>query len=230
MTTMRQFGGPLASGVRQRAVDPVTGRGSDQPGGSGAFYPGGPGSGRVQGSYNATHAGSNGAAPGWATDTIRNRWTDALNRSGSVAEQAEGAYLDRATNFNAQDYMRQAASGAFADFLPELERSIGEMRGAQVGMGRLNTGFATEDEDRLVSLGMEDLNQKLSQMALQAGGLQLENDQGLARFGAEYGGRYLDLMTGQYDAKTAETNAKKRKFWDDLGGAAQVAGSAAMFL
>src|SRR4051812_25317785 len=70
--------------------------------GSGVAYYDGPG--RRNGSYNAEHAGSDGAAPGWATDTIRNRYTDALNRTGGVAERAEDAYLDRAENFDATSY------------------------------------------------------------------------------------------------------------------------------
>jgi hypothetical protein len=211
-----------------------------------------PGEGRSQGSYNAGNPGTGDrAARGWATNTIRNRYTDAMNRTGDLAERAEGGYLDRAESFNAGDYLEQpgfdamnyvntAAQGAFGQFLPQLREDIGELRGQQVGMGRLNTGFATEDEDRLVTRSLSDLGDHVAGLSMQgaglqsghnqanadrrmrAGGLQLENDRGLGQFGMEYGNRYLDLIAGQYDRKTAETNSKKGKFWNDVGGVADI--------
>jgi len=233
MTGMRQFGGPMAYGKRQ---DLLKAPGAPAPAapapaaprpGGGAYYDA---PGRSAGSYNANAAGSAGAAPGWATDTIRNRYTDALNRTGGQAELGEDAFLDRATEFDASSYMREAATGAWNEFLPQLDRRIEGLRGEQVGMGRLNTGFATEDEDRLVSEGLGRLTNQLSEQALGAAGLNLDNQRQIGGYASEQGGRYLDLIAGQYDRKTAETNAKKRKFWDDVGGAAQVASSAATFI
>lgn len=188
----------------------------------GAFY-GAPG--RTMGSYNAQNAGSNGAAPGWATDTIKNRYVDSLNRSGSQAEMAEDEFLQRARGFDARSYTNDVARGAFNQFLPELERNIGELRGQQVGMGRLNTGFATEDEDRLVTQMGQGLNNTLSQAAMQAAGLDLNNTQMIGNYGMEQGNRYLQGVAGQYDMKTAETNERKGRTWGHLGGAAKIAGS-----
>ena len=211
--------------------------------GPGAFAPG---PGRSSGSYTAGSPGTGGAAaPGWATNTIRNRWTDAINRTGTLAERGEDAYLDRATGFNAKDYLdntsfdatgylNTAARGAFNQFMPELTRSIDALRGEQVGMGRLNTGFATEDEDRLVKGALSDFSDHIAGLGLQAGAQQLSfnqgradrlqrageqqmaNDQGLGRFGAEYGQRYNDLVTGQYDAQIGRENAKKGGGWGDI--------------
>lgn len=176
------------------------------------------GPGRVEGSYNSDNAGSDGHAPGWAIDTIRNRYTDALARTGGVAQRGEEAYLDRATKFDAGGYARDASQAAFNQFLPELKRNIGELRGQQVGMGRLDTGFATEDEDRLVTESTGRLTDQIAGYGMQAAGLQLDNDQGLGRFGAEYGNRYLDLVSGQYDRKTAEENDRKASKGSGLGG------------
>jgi hypothetical protein len=214
-------GGAPAPARRPTAPPP----GPEQGGGGGAFYDA---PGRTNGSYNADHAGSDGAAPGWATDTIRNRYTDAMNRTGSVAERAEDTYLDRATNFDATDYVNKAAQGAWNQFMPQLNRDIGTLRGQQVGMGRLDTGFATEDEDRLVAESTGRFTDQLAQTAVEGAGLQLRNDQGLGDFGSQYGNRYLDLISGQLDQKTAQQNAKKGGGLGDWVRAG--AGAASLFI
>ncbi len=210
------------------------------------------GPGRSSGSYNAANPGTGDrTARGWSANTIRNRYTDAMNRTGGMAERAENAYLDRAESFDSTDYLDEtdfdatgyvntAAQGAWNQFMPQLQESIGALRGEQVGMGRLNTGFATEDEDRLVTRGLSDLgdhvaglsvqgaglqlshNQGRANRRLDAGQLQLRNDQGMADFGSTYGNRYLDLVSGQLDRKTAEQNSKKGGFGKFLKGAAEI--------
>lgn len=188
-------------------------RAAEQGGQAGTFYDA---PGRTPGSYNANAAGSNGPAPGWATDTLRNRYTDAMNRTGTNAERGENDYFQRAEGFDAREYAGQAAQGMFDQFMPKLQESIGDMRGQQVGMGRLNTGFATEDEDRLVRGGLEDLNHQVAGLSMQAAGMDQRNTEGLGQMGLEMGNRYMDQVSGALDRKTAQQNAKKKFGFGDI--------------
>lgn len=196
--------------------------------GMSGWYQGTPGSGRKMGSYNVGLEGHTPGqkAPGWAIDTIKNRYTDAMNRTGGNAERAEDDYFGKAESFDARDYAGQAAQGIFDQFMPKLQESIGDLRGQQVGMGRLNTGFATEDEDRLVRGGLEDLNHQIAGLSMDAARLDQQNTQDLGNMGLEYGNRYMDQISGQYDRRVAEDNAKKKQgggFGKFLGGVAGIA-------
>lgn len=199
------------------SIDPAVaqGMGAWQGGGS-AYNP----------SAAVTGSDPNAPAPGWGSRAIKNRFSDALNRTGDVAGRAEDAYLSKATSFDARDYAGQTAQGIYNRWMPDLKQSIGDLRGAEVAGGRLDTGFGTEDEDRLVTGATRDLNDAVARTSMQAAGLDQQNTQGLGDFGNQYGGRYMEGIAGQNDWQTQEANAKKQKkgwFGKLLGAGVDVA-------
>lgn len=122
-----------------------------------------------------------------ATDTD-NRFRRALREE----EEEKRDVRRRSREFDPRESTRRAARAGFREFERDLSENLERLRGRQVGMGRLDTGFAQQDEDRLVRAGIEDLNRELASNALQESSLQLRNLEGRRR-----GNRYLDMLTGE---------------------------------
>lgn len=68
-----------------------------------------------------------------------------------------------------------SAQAQFQTFDRDLRRSLDDMRGSQVGTGRLRTGFGYQDQDRLWEGAVEGLNRSLAERALDASRLDLAN-------------------------------------------------------
>lgn len=121
--------------------------------------------------------------------------------------------LGEANQFDPTEYTNRAAQGSFNTFRDQLNLDMEALRGQQVGMGRLNTGFATQDEDRMTYRGMQSLNDILAQNAMTAG--RMKQDQFNIRG---------DLISGMHDRAQAEKNAKAHQRGSLLGGALSLAG------
>lgn len=147
-------------------------------------------------------------------------------RSGVAAEGgAADAARKRVQQFNPGDAVREFATGAFDTFQHDLARNLEDLRGRQVGMGRLDTGFATEDSDRMIEFGLRDLNNRIAQQALGAANLEL----GAIGIENQARDRYLELLTGGLDREIAEREA--RFGVDDfLASAFETAGSIIPFI
>lgn len=105
----------------------------------------------------------------------------------------------RAREFDPRESTRRAARAGFREFERDLAENLERLRGRQVGRGRLDTGFAFEDEDRLIRSGIEDLNRELASNALRESALELRNLEGRRR-----GNRFLDLLTGERERERQE--------------------------
>jgi len=151
-------------------------------------------------------------------DYLKNRFLAELDPQQGRAAQAEDFYLGKATTFDPTAALEKYGQSAYNQFQRGLKYDVGELRGQQVGMGRLDTGFATEDEDRLVLESGNRFRDALAGQALTATGMEMENYQNVGAYGANQRGTYLDMLSGALDRETAEKNAKK-KFWSDLLGA-----------
>lgn len=141
-------------------------------------------------------------------------------RDRQRGNRAEDEYLDRATNFDARGAARESAGAMYEDFARELERGIGDIRGGQVGMGRLGTGWGFGDEDEYIGEGRRDLTRSLASRALDAESLNLRNTEGLGNYGQNTTNRYLDVLAGNRDAQMLEDQQKRSKkagLWG-LGG------------
>lgn len=152
----------------------------------------------------------------------------ATARAGERGRAAEGEFYDRALAFDPQAAVQQSATAAYGSFRDQLGEDIQDLRGQQVGMGRLDTGFATQDEDRLVRSGMDRLNNLITQQSLQAAGMEQNQIGMIGQHAGQQSGRYLDLLSGQADREEMRRNAdKERKAsrWGTLGTLAGMAAS-----
>ena len=144
-----------------------------------------------------------------AVDTD-DRFKDALRREGSERRgiRTEGR------KFDAGEAIEETARAGYEEVQEERDKALEEMRGRQVGAGRLRTGFGFEDQDRLAEEFEEDFSRQLAARALDAEQMNLRNLEGRRR-----SNRYLDLLTSERQREQKEEAA----IWEGLG---TVAGTA----
>ncbi len=146
-----------------------------------------------------------------------NRYMAAFDPTKRRADQAQDFYLEGATNFDPTEALGRYGDAAYRGFERNLGREMETLRGSAVGAGRLDTGFQTEDEDRVVTDLGERYHDSLARQSLGATSLELRNLEGVGAYGAGQQNSYLDLISGQLDRETAEKNAKKKLIGDVLG-------------
>lgn len=155
-------------------------------------------------------------------DTSRAAFLGGLGRSRRIGEALEDQYVSGISGFDPYAAYREQAQGAFNQFRRSFANQLSRLRGQQVGMGRLRTGFATADEDRLFLEMADRLNDVLAQGALQAAGLNLQR---LGQMG-DYAARQRDTAlqgyfgdwATRYQQQMAD-RASKRQMWGNLIGA-----------
>lgn len=128
----------------------------------------------------------------------------------ATGRRAEGAYLDRAMGYDAQQAASTAARGHFDQFQEDIDRRLRDFRGQQVGQGRLDSGFRFEDEDDIWRQGLSDLGRTFAQNAMQAEGMNLRNMEGIGGFGERMTGRGLDIMASERDAGVLDEELRRR--------------------
>jgi hypothetical protein len=158
---------------------------------------------------------------------LEKKYMAGVDTSGAAAATAGAGYMAGAQGFDAQSGANMAAMGQFQTFLPQLKRAIAEMRGEQVGMGRLKTGYGNEDEDYLVGQSLNNLNAQVAQRAMQAQGMNLQNIQGMGQYASEQQGQHFDLISGGLDRAVAEENERRKRRAGLWGGLAKIAGGVA---
>jgi len=162
---------------------------------------------------------------------LQNRYMNALGRAGSTGDAAESRYYDELTGFDPQASFEKSARGAYTGFREQLGEDIRGLRGSQVGMGRLNTGFATGDEDRLVSRSAERFESMLGDRAMQTAGMNFQRIQAIGDYGDRTSNRYLDMLAGGLDRAQADQNARRQRRGAMSGGiGAALGGLAGTFL
>ncbi len=147
----------------------------------------------------------------------QNRYMSAFGPTKKRADEAQDFYLEGATNFDPTAALEQYGEASYRGFERNLGRQMETLRGQAVGAGRLDTGFQTEDEDRVVTDLGERYHDSLARQSLGATSLELRNLEGVGAYGAGQQNSYLDLISGQLDRETAEKNAKKKLIGDVLG-------------
>ena len=188
--------------------------------------------------YWNSHSGQSGGSTPGRFDLKEPR--TAKRKAGSTTQQAQGAmddlnrrgggfqdeYEQWAKGYDPRESMETWAPALYSQFGERMGEQIGDMRGDQVSMGRLDTGFATEDEDRLWKYGLQDLNRTLAANSLQAEGMYMQHKTGMGAYGMENTGRYLDMLAGERDRELLQKqiDAKNKSSWlgalGTLGGAA----------
>ncbi len=171
-----------------------------------------------------------GQVGGFDKESFRGRFVTGMNESYRTSNETGQEFRRRATAYDPYEAVRTAATGAFEELRPELERSVEDLRGQQVAMGRLNTGFANEDEDRLVEGAFRNLNNEVARNSVAAAGLDLQGINALGAFSQHARDQYLDLVAGGLDHITAEENAKKQKRGGLFGALGSIVGGVGGFV
>lgn len=155
-------------------------------------------------------------------DTSRAAFLGGLGRSRRIGEALEDQYVSGISGFDPYAAYREQAQGAFNQFRRSFADQLSRLRGQQVGMGRLRTGFATADEDRLFLEMADRLNDVLAQGALQAAGLNLQRLGQMGDYAAQQRNLALQGYFGdwatRYQQQMAD-RASKRSLWGQLGSA-----------
>lgn len=133
------------------------------------------------------------------------------DRSQSRARRLRSGVDEARSGFDARDYARDVARSTFADFREDLGRGVEELRGSQVGRGRIKTGYGFEDEDRLVEDFQDRLSRDIASQAFTAAGLNLRNLEGRSRESSEATRRSDDILVGVLDREQAKKNARERE-------------------
>ena len=163
-------------------------------------------------------------------DEFTRRAADETRRSSRLGRAAEDAFFQRALNFNAQDFLEESTRGVSNRLIRGkggVTEQLRDLRGESAGRFRSDTGFQLEDQDFI----LEDFNQRLADAiaanSLQAGSLQLQNQQQLGSFGQNVQNRFVNLLGGGLDRATAEQNAKGGSLFGKIvgGGLGLIAGS-----
>lgn len=141
---------------------------------------------------------------------ISRRFDQQSKRDEARGTQAEDIAGQRLRDFDAEEGARRSARAQFDEFSEDLGDNIRDLRGSQVGRGRLNSGFGFEEEDELYEGALEDLGRTLSQNALQAQGLNLSATQQLSQLGGRQSGRFLDVLASERDADLLEEEQRRR--------------------
>lgn len=150
----------------------------------------------------------------------QSRFRRQARRDEQTGREAEDEYLTRARGFDADEAAGRSAKAQFDTFREDLAEDLGDLRGEQVGAGRLDTGYRFDDEDELIEGGIRDLNRGIAGRAVQTAGMNLRNTEGIGQYGQDTTGRYLDILGSERDAdlqleemrRKDEANRKKGMF------------------
>lgn len=129
--------------------------------------------------------------------------------------------LGRIRGFDPYAAMQRATDAAVGSLFEQYGEQFRDLRGGQVGTGRLNTGFGGMDEARLTNLFADRVGNVVAQNALQAAGLDLTN---IGNLGSMYG-QQLDLATSERELEIAREIALRQERMNRRRGIGSVFGS-----
>ena len=155
---------------------------------------------------------------------LEGRAATALDEERATSREFTDEFRERAFNFDADDALTRSTAGSLELLKPFISEQLEDLRGAQVGQGRLSTGFGFEDQDRLFRDIFDRFNSQLASRSLQAAGLNLQNQGQLGDFSNLSRNRFLEFLSASQDRETAKENAEGG-FLDDLEQVAGIAGT-----
>ena len=151
------------------------------------------------------------------------RMTNQARRDEERGTEAEQAYYDRLSSFDATEGAKRQADVLGRDWMQKFTEGAERLRGGQVSRHRLDTGYGMEDEDRYVRDATRQQQDALARLAMQAQGMDVDVARDLGRYGERTTGRALDIRQTEEDRKRAD-RAGKRQLWGNIGGALIQAG------
>lgn len=159
--------------------------------------------------------------PSQEFDQYRRSFRGMLERENTAADRA----VQRQATYNPYDAAKKSAKAQFYTFERDLGRNLEDMRGSQVGAGRLRSGYGFQDQDRLWEGAVEGLNREVAARSMQAAGLDLQNIQGM-QMARELAG---EMAVGGMDRELQLEEIRKAKSGGILGGLGGVLGGVAGF-
>lgn len=157
-----------------------------------------------------------------SADIYGQRFDREVEAERARGERLSDAYERGIVSFDPYAAYRTAAQGAFGDFRRQFFDAIRNLRGSQVAAGRLQTGFATEDEDDLFLEMANMLNDRLAQGAMQATAMDLDRLGMIGASGERSRDRVLDAYFGRYATERqaeGQRRAGRLSLIGDIGGA-----------
>lgn len=130
-----------------------------------------------------------------STDAIQQQYHGDVDYFGNAGRSLLSKVFG--SNFNPQQAFQQNVKGAHSQLQDRLGESLARLRGSQVGMGRLDTGFGVGDEDRLFRRLANDSQQMVNQSALAANAQQLSHLGMLGQLGINMAGNAMDARVGE---------------------------------
>lgn len=164
------------------------------------------------------------SAPRNKQDMVNQSYRDAAAEH-AYGNRASNAYLGQAMSFDARKGLNQWATGAASDYNTNLRQTLGDLAGASVGQGRLDTGFYDQDAGNVIRSSSREFANALAAQSMNAQGQQMANTAQLGAFGTNARDTGYDMDYGALDRYDMESTANKQAkaakpgFGSMLGGA-----------
>lgn len=161
-------------------------------------------------------------------DTLQQAMGDWARRAGVRDEHGKGLkgeLLGQIRGYDPYAAAQRATNATVGSLFEQYGNDFRDLRGSQVGTGRLNTGFGGADEDRMTRMFADRVGNVVAQNSLQAAGLDLQN---IGNLGTMYGQQLMN-DTAQRELQIAQQNARRqeRASWaSTLGSVGGMIGSA----
>ena len=165
--------------------------------------------------------------PSATENRFRQEYHDDIARTGRMGAALSERFQSGLTEFSPQMAFERRLQTAHDQFRERLGRDVETLRGDQVRMGRLDTGFAVGDEDRLFEASARDLNQLTGQYAFQTAGLELDALGLMGSHADRLSERAMSARGGEYHTRRAQRmqdRSEKRDFWGNILGGLITAG------
>ena len=152
-------------------------------------------------------------------ERYRNRYDGGIAGTEEAGRKLTRNFTDGATNFDPRKGFDEYVTGAHNRFRREFKQDVGDLRGQQVGMGRLDTGFATGDENRLFESSAARMQEGIASRAVQVQGQELDRLNMVGSMGSAYDERALAAVGGEYQTirqQRLQDEANKRRGWGNV--------------
>jgi hypothetical protein len=150
-------------------------------------------------------------------DRMRDQYYADIDRTGQIGRTLTDRFVGDVTSYNPRLAFEESTKAVFDTFHRDLGRNVRGLRASQVGMGRLDTGFATGDEDRLIEGSAEGLHREIAGRGLQAEGLNLDRLGILGAHANAYSDRALEARGGEYQTIRQQRLAEQAQKRSGLG-------------
>ena len=158
---------------------------------------------------------------------FRDMYDQDIARTGEIGGRLMDDFAGDITSFNPSDAFQRRLNAAQSQFKRDWGRGVRDLRGSQVGRGRLNTGFGYQDEDRLFEALGTRFAETSGAASLQAAGLDLQALGLKGNFADRLSDRAMGARGGEYQTLRQQRftdAAEKRRGRGDLIGGLLAAG------